>query len=156
MIGRHPIITRTPTPFPSTTLFRSPAACRHRAAEPADAPLRHGECAHAPASGPCWTRHRDSGAPPAPRHSSAGTGTGPHVRETAARVAHRTLQWRGVAAVLARPWWTGLVVHRPMVDLPATSRLGEESRPSGRDEVSAGQPVALARPERTRAVEGKS
>src|SRR3546814_6979612 len=85
-------------------------------------------------------RSRDSGAPPAPRHSSAGTGTGPPVRETAARVAHRTLQWRGVAAVLARPWWTGLVVHRSMVDLQATSRLGEESRPSGRDECSAGQP----------------
>src|SRR3546814_6005219 len=78
--------------------------------------------------------------------SSAGTGTGPPVRETAARVAHRTLQWRGVAAVLARPWWTGLVAHRSMVDLQATSRAGEESRPSGRDECSAGQPVALARP----------
>src|SRR3546814_10582159 len=33
-----------------------------------------------------------------------------------------------------------------MVDLQATSRAGEESRPSGRDECSAGQPVALARP----------
>src|SRR3546814_10796981 len=82
---------------PPADLEGGPASCRHRAAEPADAPLRHGECAHAPASGPCWTRHRDSGAPPAPRHSSAGTGTGPPVRETAARVAHRTLQWRGVA-----------------------------------------------------------
>src|SRR3546814_7047707 len=62
------------------------------------------------------------------------------------RVAHRTLQWRGVAAVLARPWWTGLVAHRSMVDLQATSRAGEESRPSGRDECSVGQPVASARP----------
>src|SRR3546814_19432960 len=33
-----------------------------------------------------------------------------------------------------------------MVDLQATSRAGEESRPSGRDECSVGQPVASARP----------
>src|SRR5690606_21807419 len=50
---------------------------------------------------------------------SAGTGTGPPVRETAARVARQPSSRRGIAAVLARPRWAGFTVHRSMVDLQA-------------------------------------
>jgi len=53
---------------------------------------RHGECAHAPATGPDWQRLAVETALPCPaRYSGARNGPGPPAHETAARVAHRWL-----------------------------------------------------------------